>query len=215
MPSCYICKDLFPTIPLLCKHFQIKHATHDFIEYICVEGDCNRSFHLLNSFKKHLKMHVSHTLLSIVKENSNVNVSAENNISSVNSSGCFVNLSPMGIEMPSTSDTLADNYIGKFLASLYSNAQIPRNVIQLVIEGIKNSLVNSNLIIPPYISNHINSVFQDIDNTFLNLNTEYKRIKYYTEKGTYIPPQEYIVGERLNDNSNNNTFSIIPTNCTA
>ncbi|XP_022164877.1 uncharacterized protein LOC111029935, partial [Myzus persicae] len=71
---------------------------------------------------------------------------------------------------------LTDNHIGKFLASLYSNAQIPRNVIQLVIEGMADII---------------------------------------EEKGSYIPPQEYVVGERLNNNKNKNTFSIIPTNCTA
>jgi len=83
-----------------------------------------------------------------------------------------------------------------------------------IIEGIKQSLLNSNLTIPHNISDHLKSVFENIDTTFSNLNTEYKRIKYYTEKGSYIAPQEYVVGERLNDNINQNNFSIIPINCT-
>jgi len=46
------------------------------------------------------------------------------------------------------------------------------------------------------------------------LNTEYKRIKYYTDYGSYISPVEIVIGQRLNENRNNNTFSIIPTHCT-
>lgn len=42
---------------MLCKHFQIKHTTHNFLSYNCIEDNCNRSFHLLNSFKKHLATH--------------------------------------------------------------------------------------------------------------------------------------------------------------
>jgi len=150
-------------------------------------------------------------------------------LSYINSSGCIVNSFPITPQnsISATVDDfydfrLTDTHIGKFLASLYSNAHIPRNVIQLiiegmvgVIEGIKQSLLNSSSTIPLNISDHIKSVFENIDTTFSKLNTEYKRMKYYTEKGSYIASQEYVVGERLNDNRNQNTFSIIPTNCTA
>lgn len=228
MPSCFICKESIPLISTLCKHFQIKHATHDFYEYICVELDCNRSFHLLNSFKKHLSTHTI-VSLSMRTDKSNISgVDVDEHLPTT-SSECDGNSLCTIVEKPSISNTdglndfrLTDTHIGKFLASLYSNAQIPRNVIQLVIEGmtdiingIKSSLLNNNCIIPPNISNHINSVFANIDNTFCNLNTEYKRIKYYTEKGSYIPPQEYVVGEKLKDKINHNIFSIIPTDCTA
>lgn len=226
MPSCFICKESVPLISILCKHFQIKHATHDFCQYICVESDCNRSFHLLNSFKKHLSTHIINPSTTTTNK-LNIN-SVDKPLPSISSENNFHSFYTIN-ENPHTSNTdncndfrLTDIHIGKFLASMYSNSQIPRNVIQLVIEGmidiingIKSSLLNNDLIIPHNISNHINSVFKNIDNTFLNLNTEYKRIKYYTEKGTFIPPQEYVVGEKLNDNRNHNTFSIIPTNCTA
>jgi len=231
MPTCFICKESFPFISTLCKHFQIKHATHDFVEHICIELNCDRSFHLLNSYKKHLATHLKDALISTVIEESTIFTSVNESLSYVNySSGSNINSLPI-VPKKCISTTvldnfydfrLTDNHIGKFLASLYSNPQIPRNVIQLIIEGmtgiiegIKQSLLNSNLIIPHNISDHIKSVFENIDTTFSNLNIEYKRIKYYTEKGSYIAPQEYVVGERLNDNRNQNTFSIIPTNCTA
>jgi len=61
---------------------------------------------------------------------------------------------------------------------------------------------------------YFNSAIDNIDKTFINLDTEYKRFKYFTELGTYIPPQEYIIGQRLNESTMSNTFSIRPINCT-
>jgi len=62
MPICFICKQYLSSIKNLSKHFQFKHSSHDFSMYICAENDCDRSFHLLNSFKKHLSTHMSRTL---------------------------------------------------------------------------------------------------------------------------------------------------------
>lgn len=91
MPSCFICKESFSLISILCKHFQIKHATHDFIEYICIELNCDRSFHLLNSFKKHLATHLKDALIN----ESNIFTSVDESLSYINSSGSIVNSFPI------------------------------------------------------------------------------------------------------------------------
>lgn len=116
---------------------------------------------------------------------------------------------------------LPGNQIEQFLASLYANSQIPRNVVQTVTKGITNvmrdikgSLLNCAIDIFPNISDHINMTFQDFDSRFSNLNPEYKRIKYFADCGTYILPKEVIIGQRLNENRNKNIFSIVPTHCT-
>jgi len=61
---------------------------------------------------------------------------------------------------------------------------------------------------------YFNSAIDNIDKTFMNLDTEYKRFKYFTELGTYITPQEYKIGQRLNESTISNTFSITPINFT-
>jgi len=116
---------------------------------------------------------------------------------------------------------LPGNQIEQFLASLYANSQIPRSVVQTVTEGvtdiirgIKGSLVNCVIEIPPNVSDHINTTFLGIESRFSSLNTEYKRIKYYTDYSSYISPVEIVIGQSLNENRNNKTFSIIPTHCT-
>lgn len=122
---------------------------------------------------------------------------------------------------------LEENYASKLLASLYSNPQIPRNVVQTVVNDmtsifdnihhtlqrrVSKLLSNANISIECF--NHFNSILDIIEHPFSDLNTEYKRIKYYTQIGTYVPPQEYIVGERLNENLQHNDFTLVPVNCT-
>lgn len=118
-------------------------------------------------------------------------------------------------------------HYSNLIASLYSNPQVPRNVVQCVmegvngiVEGIKSSLLNttSQLLDDNSIStnafNNLNLEIKNIDNNLTCFSSEHKRMKHYTNLGTYIPPQEYIIGERLNENRNRNCFTITPTNCT-
>jgi len=183
---------------------------------------------LLNSFKKHIaSTHYSQT--SKLTINVDTTSFDSNELASFNSRTSSVN-TQTSIEMPPIQTLLVDNcnnpnlsgnQIEQFLASLYPNSQIPRSVVQTVTEGvtdiirgIRGSLVNCAPGIPPNISDYINTTFQGFESRFSNLNTEYKRIKYYTDCGSYISPTEIIIGQRLNENRNNNTFSIIPTHCT-
>jgi len=61
---------------------------------------------------------------------------------------------------------------------------------------------------------YFNNILDLLDCPFVNLGTQYKRIKYFTELGTYIPPLEHVIGERLNENRKNNSYSLVPINCT-
>jgi len=136
------------------------------------------------------------------------------------------------VSSPQSSNTeseLPETQINTFLASLYSNSQIPRNVVQEVMDGINeiiggitNTLkkgilelsIDKNEISCGDFFEYFNSAIDNIDKTFMNLDTEYKRFKYFAELGTYLAPQEYIIGQRLNESTISNTFSITPINCT-
>lgn len=231
MPICFICKQCLSSIKNLNKHFQFKHSTHDFSMYMCVENDCNRSFHLLNSFKKHLSTHMSETLshdnTSPLISNTSMVVNSCTSVSDfilpVNNSNYPASVTVTCFDNQSIIETQYSNLI----ASLYSNPQVPRNVVQSVVEGvngivggIKNSLINTTslLLTDDSISTNIfeslNLKINNIDNNFTCFNSEYKRMKYYSDLGTFILPQEFIIGERLNENRNKNCFTITPTNCT-
>lgn len=227
MPLCFICKKSSPNIGSLCKHFQYKHANHNFIEYIYVENQCNRSYYLLNSFKKHLAT-IHYTQKPKLENNIQTSYD-DNDLVSLNILNSNVNTSTDLTDLPSIqhlpvnncNPNINEHQIQQFLASLYANSQIPRNVIQTftegitnIIKGIEGSLMNCPIEIPTNIINHITTTFQCFYSNFTNLNTEYKRIKYFTNLKTYVPPKEIVIGQRLNENRNKNIFSILPTYCT-
>lgn len=81
MVICFICKQCFSTVHILTKHFQYKHFNYNFSVYFCAENDCNRSFHLLNSFKKHL---TSHTKYLTIKSSSTYELISTQSVSTGN-----------------------------------------------------------------------------------------------------------------------------------
>lgn len=228
MVLCFICKQTFSTVKILIKHFQYKHFSHNFSIYYCAEKDCNRSFHLLNSFKKHLSSHIKHLTVESTCKNyliGSQSLSTSNPI-------CIANSSNVNDNIPQLSNAeraQPELPINKFVSSLYSNAQIPRNVVQEVMDGVneiitgitntlKKSIIEfsaaKNEIQCEDFYEYFNYEINKIDKAFANLDTEYKRFKYFTELGTYIPPQEYVIGQRLNESTRSNRFSITPINCT-
>jgi len=96
--------------------------------------NCDRSFHLLNSYEKHLATHLKDTLISTVIEESTVSTSVNESLSYANSSGSNINsfpITPKNCISTTVLDNcydfrLTDNHIGKFLASLYSNSNPPK-----------------------------------------------------------------------------------------
>lgn len=114
---------------------------HHFIKFVCVQNQCNRLFHLLNSFKKYLvATHCSHTskFTNNVIATSSLN---NNELLSVYSWKSYVNTNTFSSGMLHIQALSTDNYINlkwparllrkqidQFLASLYFNYQIPHNV---------------------------------------------------------------------------------------
>jgi hypothetical protein len=135
MVSCFICNQTFSTIQIFIKHFEYKHFSHNFSIYYCAERDCNRSFNLLNSFKKHLSSHIKHLTIKSTSNNeiihspssstSNLLCVDSNNIVAVNS----LHASNPELELPILP-------INKFVSSLYSNSQNPRNIVQEVMDRL-------------------------------------------------------------------------------
>lgn len=122
------------------------HKDYYFFEYTCSENDCNRTFHLINSFKKYLATHSFHsTLYPCSKVKSPRVTSGDNCSSSVNNcNSSTLNLRcNNGIETsytPFEKDTSGNN----------CNIQVPRNVVRtivddmsLIFDGINHTLRSS------------------------------------------------------------------------
>lgn len=74
-----------------------------------------------------------------------------------------------------------------------------REIVELGLNDLESELVSvrgKNVNNADFMSD-INALFDSFSNSFDDFDTEYKRIKYYTESGTNIPPVEYFVGHKI------------------
>ncbi|CAG9787096.1 unnamed protein product [Diatraea saccharalis] len=232
MPKCFICQWTLSTAKDLCNHIKYIHRNHkDYYE--CIEQGCNRKYFLKNSFKKHLATchpsNINLTTYTIETETNLNNENMANNRSTLTSGDISEN--------PSTSQNLETNnstltspptdfsiLLIKYSASLYANPLIPRNVVENVMTNTSNLFHNS--VVVPF-TNMISSCLSQgqiskeccdlfnqhcnsITDSFKQLDTEKKCFASYKTKGSLIFPEQYFIGQRLECNSANNTFNLVP-----
>lgn len=231
MPVCFICNKTSPTIISLKHHFDIIHSNIKIDRYKCAEHGCNRHFSLLNSFKRHLRLH--HAERGTQEDNrfNPVNISEQPLCiidSNAESIPCSSGSKEIGsipnqftpIHRPSSNIGFQDR-LAKFCASLYAKPQVPRNVIQFVIDGINSvvidALKDSSRSLHDtdsqslHSQSHVTSLVNVIEHSFHSLSSEHKRFAYFENKGTYIPPRQYVIGETLTEVRRNNVLHVEPT----
>ncbi|XP_055910338.1 uncharacterized protein LOC129944725 isoform X1 [Eupeodes corollae] len=206
MVFCFLCKSFFKDLKSLKSHFNFSHSEHEFLNYKCNEDGCKRSFSSFNSFRRHIqKEHIS-----LVQNHPNCidDIESEPND--------FIKIYPKRIieqfNMATVSKTPPVNEsLSIFIASLYGNVLLPRNVVQKVIEGLKEFFST----LGPAINNTVNAICQeyslsnDISKVLVetlvptiispleSFMTEQKRISFYSKKKTYIAPQGIVIGQRF------------------
>lgn len=96
------------------------------------------------------------------------------------------------------------NAIVCFISKMYSKS-LPRNIVQIVIEDVKelfNFIISSieailhekNEMVNEY--NKVRDLFKEIKNIFELLGTEHKRLKFLEDNKCYIKPNPFSVGEK-------------------
>ncbi|CAI6372385.1 unnamed protein product [Macrosiphum euphorbiae] len=233
MVTCFLCNQTFDSIKILFNHFNFFHPEQKFDSYFCAENNCSRSFSLKNSFRKHLLKHTYESqpctapqlndTYSFIDAITNTNVITEVGYTHSNSEfngNCKDNLTIDPVE-------LLNHSISCFLASLYANPIIPRNAVQVVVDGLEKVIVEG---FSAYIENYIKKMLSEkkissecftvvdnitsvIKNALGNFKTEHKRFNFFAEKGTYIEPKEVVIGQRLNKIIKNGVSILEPINC--
>lgn len=216
MLTCFVCRLQLPNIKILRSHFTLLHSPEELRIYICIEDGCNRQFQLFNSFRRHIvREHFSNITNDVVLHSSNM--------VDLNTSGTPVNpvseqqlmpycssaLTPSG---PSTCNEIVENGLSMFIANLYANQSLPRNVVQSVVSGFTQFIVNpltlaikmqlqnlasKNIIAQDSLNTVINEIEPLLTNPLSQLNTEHKRLEYFKNKETLIQPEAMVIGERL------------------
>lgn len=155
MLTCFLCYKTFNDDRELFKHFMF-HGTHNFSTYHCVEHGCNRSFHLKNTYRKHiLRFHVSVAASSpSTLDNLGSGQINEPTVLALPSTSNSNNFA-----LPSTSNS-NDYTLPNFISSLYANPLIPNNAVQDVVEGISKYLSNT-------LSSNIENIFKETSNSLV------------------------------------------------
>lgn len=220
MPKCFLCHRLENSVHNLFKHFTFAHENHSFRTYHCIEDGCGRSFHLKNTFRKHINTHVARNIIS--RSDRPLDRTHTESIHS-ETTDSFTHIEPtmhsesMERSRPSMSNTAMSNTavtnkysLAHFMSAQYANPLIPRNAVQSMANEMQKYIET--------LSGEIDATFTEMYNAFQqgsnistfrdkflsiaqspnkDLDTEHKRFKYFETKGTYIPPQEIIIGQRM------------------
>jgi hypothetical protein len=154
----------------------------------CGQPNCSRHFSSLLSLRTHLLRHHSSDLKN------------ERNIPSehIDDNNMAIDDS-LGETMNNVDETqsLFDNILCSYFASLYSKPEIPRNYVQFLAEELESFLFFYNNLLGTNTSEQ--KVLHLIDSLTKSLslfNSEYKRFMYFQNRGSLIFPKEIPVGTR-------------------
>ncbi|KAL5245948.1 hypothetical protein ACI65C_013356 [Semiaphis heraclei] len=128
--------DVVDSIKSLFKHFDLQHLNHEFHFFQCNEEDCSRSFYLKNSFRKHLSKHTNPILPSITERCHETSFNLDST-PILNPISDFVSLDENNRKQFIEPSKTLNQILCKFLSCLYANPIIPRNAVQIVVDGME------------------------------------------------------------------------------
>ncbi|KAL4718194.1 hypothetical protein ACJJTC_018498 [Scirpophaga incertulas] len=240
MPKCFLCRLVLPDIKCLCSHIKVFHKNSQITYYACAEQNCDRKYFLINSYKKHLASHGDLSCnRSVLVTNNNAEINNENNLSNrvidpsevlnVDASSGSGNSTTNCQDLKSSSLNQQKNHFAQYMANLYANPLVPRNVSQFVFDNMLD-LINNSVVQPlKCILNEsatMNNISEDsitpiknhlhmITNHLQLLSSEHLRLEFYKKSGTYIVPVEYTLGNRIQSVYSSNVLSVEPISVTA
>ena len=214
MAKCFECRQKLPSIRSLFAYLLASHKTLDISTYRCTEEWCGRIFKSKNSYRKHLQ--TIHQQPSHSNNNSNNEVSAlpesgGGGLIIIKASKPELVQSPNRLPVSSVDLTaLINTCAQKFVAKLYGNPRLPRNLVQKIIDDLEGffggcfvEIVKSEVLQTLSESSEtkqnrideIERMFNKLENPFKDLRSEHLRFKHLENSGYYIAPVSFIIGE--------------------
>lgn len=228
---CFKCNEKFQQIKAILLHFKITHQLILGNILICRQtAFCQRKFHSFSTFKKHLisKHNINNDLmLSNKYKRTRIGSNFLENDSSFNCENreCSPD-SDLNAIINFDREILnskIQNLIAQFCSKLYANPSIPRNQVQFIIDNV-NVLLREGFgsILRKMFKKQKNCTQFDIqniinllENSFENLDTEKKRLKFFEKTEYWIPPTSYYVGNYTSNKNVGNSSIYHIENATA
>lgn len=236
MVVCFLCAAEVIHFKALRVHFQFFHKNHYFEQYRCTESGCSRSYHLFNSYRRHyLKIHSTEEFLRNEEIEGLVDTNIEIPLEGVSSSS-VVPPSSTGDDLSvivapdadiSLCNVSLESTLALFIATLYGAANLPRNVVQTMVENFQNishsvialmhelllKTINNGGISSSNHSEALQTIRTEVNSVFSTFSSEHRRFSFFERNQTYIPPQAIVVGESNTRGGNqvvNRTVQFIP-----
>lgn len=232
MLTCFICQKQHSSSQLLISHLRGEHSYFPGSKFklICSEQGCRRQFQTYAGFRKHLD-NVHSSVQQIAKTvtvacSPSEPVASSSQVDSLDDQMNPQHQSPCSSESAENNDSgltkdstkeLCENIVAKLQASGIPNSLVTSIVGDLeeltdeLHSQAKHNMLSSLPTSDPYTS-VINESFEKLENPFTNLNTEWKRNKYFKEKWGVVEPVEITLGVRYDSrlNQQSGTYDQVP-----
>lgn len=221
---CTVCHRQLQSIENLIKHMK---ATHPYeASFQCGFPKCFRKYVNIESLKKHFN--TSHKKLcnnsdassTFTKRFTTVHTDEASSSSNTDTLNITTNKSSnVQVDRNVTNISTVDDTILKFIAKLYSNSSITRNVVQTLVDDCSElvqdllSYIKCKLQSETFFSN--NNISEVLDNVFYNIkpfekySTEYRRLQFFKKSKWLVQPQKFLLGEMFDNSRNKNNFTTV------
>lgn len=226
--KCHNCGKCFQSFPELIKHIKKDCLwSLDPVILKCGEGECNRKFSVLRQFRKHLETDHQLGVGTSVGQPIPCSSLADEPMECCDEPIDLVaDDGGSSIDIDSNDTLLHHTY--SFLVGLYKSPGVTRSTVQNVVDGMQLFLNNiapvitksvMNSLVPSVGSgeNSVNDLQQCVDkvvSTYTSVlspfRTEFFRLKQFAAKGSYVPPEECIIGHRSSVSSKNSSLTVTP-----
>nr|XP_018911547.1 PREDICTED: uncharacterized protein LOC109040177 isoform X1 [Bemisia tabaci] len=215
MPKCSVCNSVTSNLKIFKNHVRLYRHVPLNGRYVCVEDNCyiedpsglkeRREFSKLGNLLRHFKEQHSfvESIEPFVEGDPTANVSFENEPEAEfgqDEAAPFD--TEFNVNQENFFETNIKSHINIFLCKLYAKPNVPRNVIQLMVdhtslliheivteiqEKVSYLMRDQNLSIDEKNKN-FKTYCLILKNPFQDLMTEYQRLKFFQSQETYIPP---------------------------
>ncbi|XP_024886631.1 uncharacterized protein LOC112464072, partial [Temnothorax curvispinosus] len=229
---CCLCTSSYTKIDLLINHLSHIHK-YSSNRFVCKQNSCYREFHKLSKFKKHLlsKHAINQNISASLQhkfnlENTDLNIENVHTQDTDNYHDVKRDIDNGSIVISHIKDQLKES-VSSFISTFYNDKTIHNRNIQKIIDitkefieddiilslkkNVKKVLEQSNIDNRKIILN-IEKIFHAYENPFHGLESEYKRLQFFKNRGSFIEAESYVIGTRNIRKRHKGQFSLTPVN---
>lgn len=211
MLTCFMCQKLYPSSQQLISHVRVEHGYYPGPKFrlFCSQQGCRRQFVTYADFRKHLNS--VHSNVQQIAQTSTVVCSSIEPVATSSQAHALEDqfnppnqCSSSSVSSESSDSGLAKDPTKEMCASIVAKLQgsgISNSLVSSIVGDLeeltselrsqaKHTVISALPVTDPNIS-VINESFEKFENPFTNLNTEWKRNKYFNLKWGVVEPVEF------------------------